>query len=275
MRSAAGRLRIGRAAGPSPYNAGRGEAVDVMRTIVVGATDGLGRALAEAYASRGFWVTLVGRDGAKLDAVVSDLKARFPVATVNGVVCDVADHARVEAAFQDAIAKSSHCDVFVYNAGEMKPGDGLTSVFADDLPVLEVNVVAAAHWLGLAANYFRAAGKGKLVGISSIAGDRGRKGNVTYCASKAALTAYLEGLRNRLAPFGVQVTTVKPGFVATRMTEGKKGVFWAAPPDVAARTIADRVARGDEVFYVYRRWALVALVLRLLPRFLFKRFGPP
>jgi short-subunit dehydrogenase len=247
----------------------------VIRTIVVGATDGLGRALAEVYASRGFWVTLVGRNPEKLDSVVADLNARFPIATVNGVVADMRDDTRAAPAFEEAIAKSGHCDVFVYNAGEMRAGDALTSVFDDDALVLQVNVVAAVHWLGLAANYFRAAGKGKLVGISSIAGDRGRKGNVTYCASKAALTAYLEGLRNRLASRGVQVTTVKPGYLRTRLVEGKKGVFWDAPADVAARTIADRVARGDEVFYVYRRWALVAMVMRHVPRFLFKRFGPP
>jgi short-subunit dehydrogenase len=246
-----------------------------MRVVVVGATDGLGRALAEVWASRTFWVTLVGRNPEKLDGVVADLRSRFPGATVNGVVADMCDDARAEPAFEEAIARSGHCDVFVYNAGEMRPGDGVTSVFDDDRSVLQVNVVAAVHWLGLAANYFRAAGKGTLVGISSIAGDRGRKGNVTYCASKAALTAYLEGLRNRLAPFGVQVTTVKPGFVRTRMTEGKKGVFWDVPADVAARTIADRVARGDESFYVYRRWGLVALAMRLVPRFLFKRVGPP
>src|SRR5437762_2966343 len=93
-------------------------------------------------------------------------------------------------------------------------------------PMIRTIVVGATDGLGLAANYFRAAGRGKLVGISSIAGDRGRKGNVTYCASKAALSTYLEGLRNRLAPFGVQVTTVKPGYVRTRLVEGKKGVFW-------------------------------------------------
>jgi len=157
----------------------------------------------------------------------------------------------------------------------MRPGDGLTSVWDDDRTVLQVNVTAAVHWCGLAANYFRLAGKGKLVGISSIAGDRGRKGNVTYCASKAALTTYLEGLRNRLAPFGVQVSTVKPGYVATKLIAGKTGVFWAAPVDVAARTIADRVAKGDEVFYVYRRWGLVAMAMRHVPRFLFKKVGPP
>jgi NAD(P)-dependent dehydrogenase (short-subunit alcohol dehydrogenase family) len=194
---------------------------------------------------------------------------------VNGVVCDLMDRARVEPAFREAIEKTGHCDLFVYCAGEMPRGDGETCDFRDDEITVEVNFVAAVQMLGYAANYFRAARRGQLVGISSIAGERGRKANPAYGASKAGLTTYLEALRNRLAPHGVRVITVKPGYVATRLIEGKKGVFWAAPVDEAARIIADRVAKGHEVFYVYRRWGLVALALKLVPRFLFKKVGPP
>lgn len=247
----------------------------MRRVIVVGATDGLGKALAAHYAGLGSWVTLVGRSAEKLAAVAAELRARHPVASIQTVVCDLMDAAQVEPAFRAAIAASGHCDTFIYSAGVMFQGDGVTCRFDEDGPTFQVNTVAAVQMLGLAANYFRAAGRGQLVGISSIAGDRGRKANPAYTASKAALTAYLEALRNRLAPFGVQVVTVKPGFVRTRLIEGKKGVFWAAPPDEAARTIAERVERGHEVFYVYRRWALVALVLKTMPRFLFKKVGPP
>jgi NAD(P)-dependent dehydrogenase (short-subunit alcohol dehydrogenase family) len=219
-------------------------------------------------------VTLTGRDPAKVGALAADLTARFPDATVNGVVCDLRDRARLEPAFFEAIAKTGHCDLFVYVAGVLKESDGVTSVAADDVEVFDVNTVSAAVMLGLAANYFRAARRGQIVGISSIAGDRGRKAQPAYAASKAALTAYLEGLRNRLHPFGVKVTTVKPGFVATRMLAGRTGLPWTAPVDVAARTIARRVERGDEVFYVYRRWGLLGLALHHVPRFVFKRFGP-
>lgn len=243
--------------------------------ILAGATDGLGKALAKHYASEGFWVTILGRDPAKLATVVAELRGKSAVATVNGIVCDLADETRREPAFHEAIALSGHCDLFVYAAGVMNEGDRVTARFAEDGPMLETNTVAAVHLLGLFANYFRAAGRGHIVGISSIAGDRGRKANPAYCASKAALTTYLEGLRNRLHPFGVRVTTVKPGYVATRMIEGKPGLFWVAPADVAARTIARRVADGHEVFYVYRRWALFGLALKTIPRLLFKRVGPP
>lgn len=247
----------------------------MMRVIVVGATDGLGKALAGLYAGRGAWVTLIGRSAAKLDPLVAELRTAHPDATVNGVVCDLTDAARIEPAFREAIALSGHCDLFLYVAGVMPRGDGETSVASDDRLTFEVNTVAAAHFLGLAANYLAVARKGTLAAVSSIAGDRGRKANPAYCASKAALTAYLEALRHRLHPCGVKVVTVKPGFVGTRMTEGKPGLFWVCPAEEAALTIAKKIDAGREVFYVYARWALVALVLRHLPRPLFKRFGPP
>ena len=194
---------------------------------------------------------------------------------MNGVVCDLSDAARLEPAFREALAATGHCDLFIYNAGVMHGGDGVTSVADLDSETMEVNAVAAVRMLGLAANWFRVARRGQIAGISSIAGDRGRRGNPAYNASKAALTTYLEGLRNRLAPFGVTVSTVKPGYVGTRLLEGKAGLFWVVSAAEAARIIADRLEKGHEVFYVTRRWALLGIGMRLVPRFLFKRFGPP
>lgn len=247
----------------------------MKRVILVGATDGIGKALAEVYASRGCWVALLGRDPGKLAAVGADLARRFPDATVRTVVCDLTDRARLEPAYREAVAAIGHCDVFVQNAAVMLDGDGESSDPAADALMFDVNTTAAAVMLGLAANDFSIARRGTLVGISSIAGDRGRKRNPAYCASKAGLSAFLEGLRNRLAPRGVKVVTVKPGFVATRMMAGRENAFWVSPVEEAARTIVRRVAKGDEVFYVTRRWGLVALVMRHVPRFLFKRLGPP
>lgn len=247
----------------------------MKRVVVVGATDGLGRALAAEYASRGAWVCLVGRGAERLEAVRAEIAGRFPDATIASVVCDLRESSRIGPAFREAIASIGHCDLFVYNAGVMYHGDGLTADPAKDRETMDVNAVAAVEMLGLAANYFREARRGQIAAISSIAGDRGRKGNPAYNASKAALTTYLEGLRNRLHPFGVTVSTVKPGFIGTKMTAGKAGLFWVAPPAVAARIIADRLERRHEVFYVYRRWGILGLALHHVPRSLFKRFGPP
>jgi len=98
----------------------------VKRVVLVGGTDGLGRALAAEYASRGSWVTVLGRSREKLDSLVASLSARFPAATVRGVVCDLADEARIEPAFREAIEATGHCDLFLYNAGVMHGGDGVT-----------------------------------------------------------------------------------------------------------------------------------------------------
>jgi short-subunit dehydrogenase len=114
---------------------------------------------------------------------------------------------------------------------------------------------------------------GTLVGISSIAGERGRKGNPVYGATKAALNHYLEALRNRLSERGAHVVTIKPGFVATRMTAGMDDPLWLIGSDEAARMILAAVeARANERF-VPRRWALVAFVIRNIPSFLFKRLS--
>ena len=247
----------------------------MKRVVIVGATDGIGRELAAVYASRGFWVALVGRNSEKVVGIAADLKKKFPDATVAPVVCDVLDASRIEPAFKEAIASIGHCDLFIYVAGVMHSTDGITSVPSEDAETFEVNTVAAARMLGLAANYFREARRGHLAAISSIAGDRGRKGNPAYTASKAGLTAFLEALRGRLFPFGVTVSTVKPGFVATKMMGGKAGLFWVCPADEAARIIADRLEKRHEVFYVYRRWWLLGTALRLVPGWLFKRIGPP
>jgi short-subunit dehydrogenase len=247
----------------------------VKRVVVVGATDGLGKALAAEYASQGSWVCLVGRGEAKLEAARAEIAARYPDATVAAVVCDLLERERISPAFRDAIGAIGHCDLFLYNAGVMFHGDGVTAEPSKDRETMEVNAVAAVEMLGLAGNYFREARRGQIAAVSSIAGDRGRKGNPAYNASKAALTTYLEGLRNRLHPFGVTVSTVKPGFIGTKLTAGKKGLFWVVPPEEAARIIADRLERRHEVFYVYRRWGLFGLVLRHVPRFVFKRIGPP
>src|SRR5260221_11281175 len=127
----------------------------MQRVVIVGATDGIGRELAFVYAARGFWVALIGRNASKLSALVAEFSKKFPDATVKGVVCDVLDASRIEPAFKEAIAAIGHCDLFIYVAGVMLETDGVTSVPDEDAETFEVNTVAAARMLGLAANYFR------------------------------------------------------------------------------------------------------------------------
>jgi short-subunit dehydrogenase len=116
-------------------------------------------------------------------------------------------------------------------------------------------------------------GRGTIVGIGSVAGDRGRAPNPGYCTSKAGFHAYLEALRNRLATLGVKVVTIKPGFVDTAMTRGKEGLFWLISADRAAEIILKKASRGVVTAYVPARWRVVMTIIRSIPSFIFTRLG--
>ncbi|MGD0484371.1 MAG: SDR family NAD(P)-dependent oxidoreductase [Gemmatimonadales bacterium] len=250
----------------------------MSHVLLCGATDGIGLALARLYAARGWHVGVLGRDPAKLKRVAAELRAAG--GTIAAAPCDVRDAAGAAEGFSAVLRALGSMDLFVYCAGVLHPGDSAQVDAAADRETMDVNATGAVHLLGLAADYFRLARRGHIAAIGSIAGDRGRKGNPAYGASKAALHTYLEGLRNRLHPFGVRVTTVKPGWVRTRMLAGSAGAAAEWPVgsitvEEAARLIARGLDRGREVYYVPSWWALVAFALRHTPRFVFKRLGPP
>lgn len=245
----------------------------MQHVILVGATDGVGLALARLYLGRQWSVALLGRDPEKLSRVQSGLSASYPDANLFTHPCDVTEADAVSPAFDAAVADLGHVDLVIYCAGAIEAAESPTNHFPSDRIVADVNFVGAMHLLGVAANYFRAAGRGHLAAIGSIAGERGRKAHPAYCASKAALHTYMEGLRNRLHAHGVRVSTIKPGFIKTRMLPDHNAPG-AIEPAAAAATIARGLDRGREVFFVPRWWAIVALAVRWCPRFIFKRFGP-
>ena len=138
--------------------------------------------------------------------------------------------------------------------------------------MVEVNTIGGMRWIGLAAEAMCNMGHGTLVGISSVAGDRGRKGNSAYMAAKAALSTYLESLRYRLAGTGVRVVTVKPGFVATPMTAGLKTPrLLTISAERAAERIASLCEGGKAVAYVPGYWSLIMYIIRSVPAALMPR----
>jgi len=142
---------------------------------------------------------------------------------------------------------------------------------AKDLEMLAINLAGAVAWLDPVAERFGRLRRGTIVGIGSVAGDRGRSGNPGYCASKAALHTYLESLRNRVATNGVRVVTIKPGFVDTVMTRGREGLFWVISADRAAEIILAKARRGAVTAYVPARWRVVMAVIRAIPSTIFTR----
>ena len=137
--------------------------------------------------------------------------------------------------------------------------------------ILETNFTGCVSALNIVANYFESRRTGFICAVSSVAGDRGRQSNYLYGAAKAGLSAYLQGLRNRLFRANVKVITVKPGFVDTHMTYGRPGLVLLASPESVAKGIFRAVATGKDVVYLPWFWRLIMLIVRSVPEGVFKR----
>jgi short-subunit dehydrogenase len=239
------------------------------RVIVVGASSGIGAAIARQLAVSGSRVAILARRAADLENL-----ALLAHEHLHPYPHDVRCPEAVPELFERIERDIGGIDTLVYAAGAMPRIAPNEYAFEKDRAMVEVNLLGAMAWMNLAAARFEAARAGTIVGISSIAGERGRRGNPAYCASKAALTTYLEALRNRCARFGVNVVTVKPGFVDTDMTRGLRGLFWLISADAAARRTLALARRGSSASgYVPARWGLVALAVRLMPSFVFRRLN--
>jgi short-subunit dehydrogenase len=184
---------------------------------------------------------------------------------------DVADYEEVPDLLRRIVADLGGLDLFIYNAGISRPAGFKKYDFEKDRATTEVNYLASLAWLNPVAEMFLSLKSGQIVGISSVAGERGRVGNPSYNASKAALTCYLEALRNRLTRFGVHVLTVKPGFVATDMLKGAKKTFLVATPEKVAEDIVKAIRKRKQEIYTPGLWRWIMLVVRNIPSFIFRR----
>jgi NAD(P)-dependent dehydrogenase (short-subunit alcohol dehydrogenase family) len=244
------------------------------RALVVGASSGIGAAIVRQLVHEGYRVVALARRRAELDELVEICApaARASGGSVSARAHDVRDFDAIPALFEGAARELGGLHLLVYAAGVMPEIGRDEYDTAKDLEQVAVNLEGCIAWCNEAAKLFRTQRSGTILGISSIAGDRGRKGNPVYGTTKAAMNTYLEALRNRLAESGVHVCTVKPGFVDTVMTRGKK-TFWLISAEEAAR-LALNAARGRaNVRYVPRRWWLVGTVIRAIPSFLFRHLN--
>jgi decaprenylphospho-beta-D-erythro-pentofuranosid-2-ulose 2-reductase len=240
--------------------------------IVVGASSGIGAALARALGAGGTRVALVARRPAELDVVAREIaQATGDAERALVFPHDVTAVGEVPDLVQRICHALGGLDLVVYAAGIM-PRIGADEYDVEkDRDVMTVNVVGAMAWVNTAAERFVRGGAGTIVGISSVAGDRGRRGNPAYHASKAALDTYLEAVRNRVARHGVQVVTVKPGPVDTPMTRGMDKLPLLVSAEAAAREILAGAARGGHTVYVPRTWRPIMFVIRHIPSFVFRR----
>jgi decaprenylphospho-beta-D-erythro-pentofuranosid-2-ulose 2-reductase len=244
----------------------------LKRAIVVGASSGIGAALVRRLAQEGYRVAGIARREALLDGV-ADAANRGGEKRVLTYAHDVTDVDGARALFDRIVADLDGLDLLIYAAGIMPRVRDDQYDPQVDRDIIGVNVVGAMAWLDLAAQRFAVQHGGMLVGIGSVAGDRGRRGNPAYCASKAALDTFLEALRNRLARDGVHVLTVKPGPVWTPMTEGLEKMPMAIDVETAADGIWRAIVRRSDVAYVPAQWGLIMPVIRAIPSIVFRRMS--
>ncbi len=241
--------------------------------VIVGASRGIGAALALRLAEEGYLLALLARDESRLQSLCEQINRGQDQPRARFYPHDVTDFAAAPDLLQRILADFGRVDVFIYSAGVLRSPGPNAYDFALDRQVMEVNLLGALAWLNPIAEMFQRLGYGQIVGISSVAGDRGRVANPAYNASKAGLNCYLEALRNRLARHGVHVLTVKPGFVDTEMLAGVERTLWVITPEKAAAAIWRAMRRRRQEVYVPARWRLLMLVIRLIPSFIFRRLN--
>lgn len=238
------------------------------RIAVFGATSGIARALADRLAGEGERLILIGREGAALDALARELEGRHG-GRPPCMVWDVLDFGGHGERFRALVSEHSLEGLF-FAAGVMFSQDECDGDPAKTRLTMDTNLTGPVIVMDLFAGYFRLRGSGFISCVSSVAGDRGRGKVLAYGASKAGLSAYLAGLRHRLAGSGVFVQTVKPGFVRTRMTMGLRSPLMAEPGPVA-RDIASALRRRRPVVYTPFFWKYIMLVIKALPDAVFRR----
>jgi len=240
------------------------------RILVLGATSGIAQACIRLWAARGDSLFLVARNADKLNAVAADASIRG-AAHVDTAAADLDDTAAHPALLAHAVNSLAGLDIAFIAFGVL--GDSGDHSFASAEAVLHTNLVApvsAITWLG---DYFAQRHMGTLAVMSSVAGDRGRKSNYIYGASKAGLSAFVDGLRNRIDREGVRVMTIKPGPVRTAMTEGMKGSEKFADVEKVAATLVKEIDKGTDVVYVPGIWRIIMTVVRAIPERIFKKMN--
>ncbi|MDA1329874.1 MAG: SDR family NAD(P)-dependent oxidoreductase [Chloroflexi bacterium] len=244
------------------------------RAVIVGASSGIGAALARRLAQEGMSLALLARREAALEDLCAEINQQAGETRALAYPHDVTQSESIPPLFERLLADLGGIDLFVYCAGFQYSPAIDEYDFAQDRQTLEVNLLAAVAWLGLVANLFQRMRHGSIVGITSLAGDRGRVANPPYSSSKAGLDAYLESLRNRLTRHGVHVLTVKPGFVDTEILKNAASkTFGVISPTRAADGIWMALRKKHQLVYLPWWWRLIMLAIRFTPSFIFRRLS--
>ena len=235
--------------------------------LIIGARSDIAKATAREYAKQGYDLYLGARNSDTLEEFANDIRVRTKQ-QVKTVDLDILDYASHQEFYDNFDEKPLGVICAVGYLGEQYTSQ---TNFDEAQQIINTNFTGVVSLLNIIANDFEIRKSGFIVAISSVAGDRGRKSNYTYGSAKAALTTYLSGLRNRLYDAHVHVMTVKPGFVATKMTKDmdlpKK--LTAQPEDVAT-AIYRAQQKNKNILYTKWIWRWIMMIIRSIPEWKFK-----
>ncbi len=238
--------------------------------LILGATSDLAQAMAKRFLAAGWSLSLAARNMELLGPIASDLRIRAE-ADIQIFEFDAARFSSHRSFYESLDTKP---DVVISVFGYMGDPHQARSDLREVQKTIDVNYTGAVSILNIIADDFEKRGNGTIVGISSVAGDRGRQSNYIYGSAKAGFTAYLSGLRNRLAKAGVHVLTVKPGFCRTKMTENLPlPAALTAEPEQLANAVFQGVQHKRNTIYTLWVWRWIMLVVRMIPEFIFKKLG--
>ena len=237
----------------------------MKKAIVIGATSGIGRSVALRLINQGYKVAVTGRKA----ELLNELKTLHPDSVVISAF-DLTHTVNTIECLNEFIVKMGGVDLLIMSSGVGYVNEEL--IFELEQQTLDLNVkgfTAVADW---AFNLFRQQGYGHFANISSIAGLRGSKQSLSYGASKAYQINYLQALKQKATSLKlpIYITDICPGFVDTAMAKGE-GLFWVAPADKAAKQIIRAINNKKQVVYITKRWRLIAIILKLLPNFIYNR----
>jgi short-subunit dehydrogenase len=242
--------------------------------LIVGATAGIARALIREMARHGFDLILAARDESELEILAADarIRSKAKIAFTTFDVGQIVDAER-DALFWQNVLQICEGDLHgvVLCHGVMPPQEQAQKNWKLSRAMIEVNYASFVSLLNIAADYFETRESGFIVGLGSVAGDRGRAGNYIYGSTKAALGVLLQGVRQRLAPKNVDVITIKPGPIDTAMTFGLQKLPLLVPPERAARDIVRAIRHKKPIAYTPAPWRVIMTLLCLVPESLWKR----
>jgi short-subunit dehydrogenase len=245
-----------------------------VNVAFLGATKGMGRALARLMAERGDRLFLLGRDATDLERSAKDLEVHGNGgAPIGFAQCDLLDPQGFAPALDRAAQSLGDLDAVVVTAGMFADQEELETDAALRDNLLAANFTNTIHFCELARQRLLARGGGTLCVFSSVAGERARKPVLLYGAAKAGLSYYLNGLDHKFRARGLRTVLVKPGFVKTGMTAGLPAPPFAGEPDAVARTVLNAIDKGTPVVFAPPIWRWVMLVIRFLPRAVMRRIA--